>query len=521
MARKQRNAPPSEPGPPAPPPIYRLALDWGVSIGLAVAMAVLIKWTVFDVYSIPSGSMEPVLHGDEQSGDRVFCFKQAYRFRKENRPERYEVVVFRFPVDDPNHDHYGQNYIKRCVGFPGETVYVRDGDLYVAGRDQPVPKRAPKPLALQDSLWIPVHRQAFDHSDHDALWDAIRYHWEVIDTPEGAWTLGDGALRGETRTAIHLRYRARMDLETWPGVTDRHVKRQVVEFVCLSPSCGGRLRKTVASQQLTAYCPRCGDFMSEVNIDSDTFAQTGLVHRDQRPQRGDDYHLVRDLRLACRATPRSDAGELHLQLATSRDAFRARLGFGPTGRAVLERDGRPVAEAALPWPAGTARALALFRADGRVVLRVDGEEILRTELDGSLPEAGIATRRTEVQLSLVEGAATVDDLTLDRDLFYFYAPYEELPPEAELDGKRLDNRLAYFNNFLGDRSPATLGRLRHQAMRMARERCFIVPETGYLAFGDNQPTSNDSRQWGPAPEANLIGPAYFIWWPPHRAAILH
>jgi len=35
----------------------------------------------------------------------------------------------------------------------------------------------------------------------------------------------------------------------------------------------------------------------------------------------------------------------------------------------------------------------------------------------------------------------------------------------------------------------------------------------YLACGDNQRNSLDSRYWGPVPRKNLFGPAFFVYWP--------
>lgn len=35
----------------------------------------------------------------------------------------------------------------------------------------------------------------------------------------------------------------------------------------------------------------------------------------------------------------------------------------------------------------------------------------------------------------------------------------------------------------------------------------------YFALGDNTMNSRDSRYWGPVPESNLVGPAFFVYWP--------
>jgi len=38
-------------------------------------------------------------------------------------------------------------------------------------------------------------------------------------------------------------------------------------------------------------------------------------------------------------------------------------------------------------------------------------------------------------------------------------------------------------------------------------------EGQYFACGDNQRNSLDSRYWGPVPRRNLVGPAFFVYWP--------
>lgn len=67
---------------------------------------------------VPSESMENMI----EPGDRLFGFRLAYAF---DDPERFDVVIFRYPVDET------QNYIKRIIGLPGEKVELREGKIYI------------------------------------------------------------------------------------------------------------------------------------------------------------------------------------------------------------------------------------------------------------------------------------------------------------------------------------------------------------------------------------------------------
>jgi signal peptidase I len=43
-----------------------------------------------------------------------------------------------------------------------------------------------------------------------------------------------------------------------------------------------------------------------------------------------------------------------------------------------------------------------------------------------------------------------------------------------------------------------------------------IPEGQYFMMGDNRLQSCDSREWGPVPRDNLIGPVFALYWPPQR-----
>lgn len=92
-----------------------------------------------------------------RSGDRIFVHKWPYLLGL--GPRRWDVIVFVDPADPR------QNYIKRLVGLPGETVEILDGDVYIARDGQPL-HIVPKPPAVQHVLWQIVWSQ--DHLPIDA-----------------------------------------------------------------------------------------------------------------------------------------------------------------------------------------------------------------------------------------------------------------------------------------------------------------------------------------------------------------
>ena len=72
---------------------------------------------------IPSESMQDTI----MKGDRVLGNRLAYI---KDDPERYDIVIFKYP-DDPS-----KIFIKRVIGLPGETVTVKDGKIYIDGKEQ-------------------------------------------------------------------------------------------------------------------------------------------------------------------------------------------------------------------------------------------------------------------------------------------------------------------------------------------------------------------------------------------------
>ncbi|MBI1884459.1 MAG: signal peptidase I [Chlamydiae bacterium] len=106
------------------------SLKWWIelleSILVAFIIAMIARTFIVQAFKIPTGSMEPTLHGDPKHGDRVLVNKFVYSLHP---PQRGDIVVFK-TLNIAGLD-YHKDYIKRLVGLPGDTVEIRDGHVYV------------------------------------------------------------------------------------------------------------------------------------------------------------------------------------------------------------------------------------------------------------------------------------------------------------------------------------------------------------------------------------------------------
>ena len=113
---------------------------------MAIVMAVMLKYFIVEAYKIPTGSMQPTLMGNDDTGifDRILVDKLSYHLRD---PERFEIVVFKYPLDR------SKNFIKRMCGMPGEQFRIHDGDLWTrkSAADEWKILRRPKPV--QEAQW--------------------------------------------------------------------------------------------------------------------------------------------------------------------------------------------------------------------------------------------------------------------------------------------------------------------------------------------------------------------------------
>jgi signal peptidase I len=112
--------------------------EYTESIAVAVLIALFLRAFVVEAFKIPSGSMIPTL----QVGDHIFVNKFIYGIRvpwteikygmEYRKPRRGEVIVFIYP------NERDKDFIKRIVAIEGDTVEIRDNQVFINGN--PVPR---------------------------------------------------------------------------------------------------------------------------------------------------------------------------------------------------------------------------------------------------------------------------------------------------------------------------------------------------------------------------------------------
>ena len=107
-----------------PKSVTTSVIEWGLVIGGAVVLAILVKVFLLQAFFIPSASMYPTL----QTGDRVLVNKLSYKLHDVNRGD---VVVFERPPTETATDI--PDLIKRVIGLPGEQVVFEAGHVYING----------------------------------------------------------------------------------------------------------------------------------------------------------------------------------------------------------------------------------------------------------------------------------------------------------------------------------------------------------------------------------------------------
>jgi signal peptidase I len=115
-----------------------LIFIWEIAKIVIISLAIIIpiRYYLIQPFFVRGASMEP----NFDNGQYLVIDEISYRFEE---PARGEVVVFKYPLDP------SQYYIKRIIGLPGETVEIKDGQVFIYNQE------FPQGMVLDESAYLP------------------------------------------------------------------------------------------------------------------------------------------------------------------------------------------------------------------------------------------------------------------------------------------------------------------------------------------------------------------------------
>ncbi|HPD64175.1 MAG TPA: signal peptidase I [Bacteroidia bacterium] len=144
--------------------------EWADAIIFAAIAATIIRWFFIEAYTIPTPSMEKsLLVGDflfvskVNYGPRIPMTPIAFPFAHHTMPviktksyvtwwkipytripgfqkiKNNDVVVFNYPMEDFRPVDKQENYIKRCIGIPGDTLFIKNRQVYINSKHVKLP----------------------------------------------------------------------------------------------------------------------------------------------------------------------------------------------------------------------------------------------------------------------------------------------------------------------------------------------------------------------------------------------
>lgn len=434
------------------------------------------------------------------NGDRILVNKFPYEL---GDPDRWDVFVFKYP------EKPGTNYIKRLVGLPGETIRIDGGDLFTLGEDgsQTILRKSPD---KQQALQIPLYHHDYACAPLDKAGWPQRWTGLMRVPAADAWT-EDPA--GWSHEPADRSFRIAGDQcaaeQKW--LRYRHTAPTVADW------------NAIAAGQPGQPQPRLiGDFCGYNTVwGRDRDHIHGEIEWGAATQIETGVFWTGDLTFTGEISVESlgDTPQLTLELCEGPWWHRAEFDL-TTGEVRLveiathlsEADEHELATADTPLQGTGTWTVSFANVDDRLCLWIDGRLIdFGDAANLSRPVTSLRRRPQWSDLAPVgiaaKGAAVkVAHLELDRDIYY-----RSKGGGFDWDGGQLGDSMtdpeAWYQHYEDSRNHIT--NMDQMEIR--------IPSDHYLALGDNSPRSSDSRYWADGqqtvPRANLVGKAFWIYWP--------
>ena len=116
--------------------VARELMEWVDALCVVLVIVMAIHAWLFQLFKIPSGSMEDTLEIRDRLVVNKFIFGAKLPYGENNRlfklrdPERGDVVIFRYPRDTSKY------YVKRLIALPGDVLEIKGDRLYLNGEMQ-------------------------------------------------------------------------------------------------------------------------------------------------------------------------------------------------------------------------------------------------------------------------------------------------------------------------------------------------------------------------------------------------
>jgi len=215
----------------------------------------------------------------------------------------------------------------------------------------------------------------------------------------------------------------------------------------------------------------------------DSYGYNGVERAMLAPRTGFGTNHVGDCRLSVYLKllecDRADSAGVALRIIEDDHDFSISIPVAPAGLAVLRDGSRVLARAHVSGlKPGVRTRVVLENYDDRIVAKLRHKTILSYEYTGN-PAPSL--RRNAVEFGGYGARVLFDRTVIERDIFY-----------------------------ISRNGP------------VGTPRTYELADGQYFVLGDNSPCSSDSRFWPEpyVPEENLIGEAFFVFWPIHRLRLL-
>lgn len=493
-------------------------------------------------------TIDPRPNDESFAGDRIVVSKLDYLW---GDPKRWDVIVFKYPGSAKD------NYIKRLLGLPGETLTINNGDVYVqptikldrnclratAIARKPAQKLAKIAIPVQDSFyfsaamrqaglppaWIPDSLP--DADENGPGWRQHRVaetQWKITADGDEPATYQLSATANEPGKYDWLRFRHVVPRQAhWQAIRSNQPLPDnlingpgnlVTDYYCYNDAMlieHPITKETTRNWDESRYGTNwVGDLIADAEV---TVGPQGKLALDAVEG---GVHFLCEIDVA--------TGDATLSSSISMDGVQVQF----VDPAQAEAEGQASLKFSTPLRGAGSYKIRYANCDDRIYLWINDQEV-------ALPGDGCYRRSGKLHpyfhpqdygdarplgIGFQGGELSIQRLKVFRDFFYltkddFSNGMTSLRHRAGQAIANLPGLYQYYEN------PTAWSRpdfqdlydvFDHDSPLNWDDQAFTLMEDQFFPMGDNSPQSEDARKWKAPPYVErrfLIGRALMVYWP--------